>query len=67
MDGYRNNRSSYMINGDRSRGLSDIGVHNGFVPNVVVVLALTAVPTLAVSIEQQIYILFNNTCCKIYM
>ena len=41
-----------MINDDRSRGLSGIGVHNGFVPNVVVVLPLTAVPTLAVSIEQ---------------
>ena len=41
-----------MINGDKSMGLSGIGQNNGFVPNVVLVLALTVVHTLAVSVEQ---------------
>ena len=42
-----------MINGEKSTGLSGIGQNNGLVPIVVVlVLALTAVPTLAVSVEQ---------------
>ena len=53
MDRWTINKLSYMINGEKSTGLSGIGQNNGLVPIVVVlVLALTAVPTLAVSVEQ---------------
>ena len=53
IDKWTINKLSYMINGEKSTGLSGIGQNNGLVPIVVVlVLALTAVPTLAVSVEQ---------------